>query len=186
MALALGAGGSAGFLVGLVMWRLPLLGRGWRPVLSSLYAVPLSTFYPALLLATGVGDIPVVLLGAAAALPAVAVATSIGLAEVPSVFFKLARVYRCSWRQALWKLLLPAALPDLIAGVRLAMIYSLIYVVALEFINADNGLGFLLRFNYEFFRPKDMYAYVLLVVCLALFQHTVLDYVVGRLRQRFE
>jgi len=185
LAVALSVGEAAGFLVGLAMWRLPLIGRGWRPILSSLYAMPLSAFYPALLLAAGVSDVPVVILGAIAAFVPVAIATSIGLAEVRLALRKVAAVFQCSWWQTLLKVFLPAALPDIVAGTRLAITYSFIYVIALEFINASDGLGFQIRFTYEFFRPREMYAYIVLVVTIALMQHSLLDFVQKRLSRHF-
>jgi NitT/TauT family transport system permease protein len=64
---------------------------------------------------------------------------------------------------------LPAAAPMIIAGATLAAIYALIGVVAMEFMVAQQGLGYRIRYRYESFDNDGMYFYIVSILILSLF-----------------
>jgi NitT/TauT family transport system permease protein len=67
----------------------------------------------------------------------------------------------------MFRIAIPAAAPIVLSGVRLALIYSLIGSVSMEFLLAPNGLGFQIRYQYELFKDDTMLAYVVVVFAIA-------------------
>jgi NitT/TauT family transport system permease protein len=90
-------------------------------------------------------------------------ATLASIDRIPRVYGKLARVTRLSpWQTAL-RIKLPAAMPHLITGIRLAVAYSVIGEIAGEFIISTAGLGRRLTLSYNGFDTATMYGLILLI-----------------------
>ena len=70
--------------------------------------------------------------------------------------------------------ILPAATPHLFTGLKLALAYSFIGVLAGEFILSSGGLGFAIAYAYDGFDNRTMYALMLFVVALAVFLNATL------------
>jgi NitT/TauT family transport system permease protein len=156
-----------GFGLGFLFWKIPYLGKVCEPYLVSFYAVPFIVFYPICVVLIGLNSVPIIVLATIMALIPMTLNTWIGLSGVRPVFWKLAASLECSPTDTIFKIAIPAAAPIIMAGVRLAMIYSLIGSVSMEFLLAPNGLGFQIRYQYELFRQDAMIGYVLVVFALA-------------------
>ena len=129
--LAVGLGTLAGALI----HRSSRLRDVADPLLASYYSVPTFIFYPLLVALLGLGKAPLVVLGVLSAAPAVMISTLSGLDGVPPVLMKLSRIHRLSVARTLWWIILPAALPRLFTGFKLALSYALIGVIAGEFVD---------------------------------------------------
>ena len=70
--------------------------------------------------------------------------------------------------------ILPAALPHLLAGIKLALAYSFIGVIAGEFILSGSGLGHAIAYAYDSFDNPTMYALMLFVIVLAVLLNAAL------------
>ncbi|MFI5266452.1 MAG: ABC transporter permease [Chloroflexota bacterium] len=157
-----------GSLAGWAFWKKPLLGRVFEPYLVAFYAVPLVVFYPISIVVIGINEWPIVLLaGIMTAIP-IALNTWRGLERVRSVYLLLGASLSLSRRQMATKLLLPAAAPLIFAGIKLGAVYALIGTIAMEFLTASAGLGFQIRYQYEYFDERRMYAYILVVLILSV------------------
>jgi NitT/TauT family transport system permease protein len=163
-----------GFALGLVIHALPRVRAALDPFLATYYAVPIFIFYPVMIAIFGLSVIPILLMGVATAIVAMIIATLNGLDRVPRVLTKVARVHRMGrWATAV-RLKLPAAAPHLFTGVKLAVSYGFIAVVASEFILAPTGLGRLISDAYADFDNPRMYALMLLLVVVATVVNTAL------------
>ncbi|WP_199434771.1 ABC transporter permease [Qaidamihabitans albus] len=160
--------GVSGVVIGYLLWRYTGLRRALDPYLTSYYALPVFAFYPVLVAIFGLNRTPVVLLAWAYASVAVITNAAIGFDSVHTVHLKTARVYQLSAWQTLRRVQLPAAAPHVFAGLKLAVTYSVIGVIASEFILATQGLGWLVSFNYNSFALAEMYASILLVMAVAV------------------
>ena len=100
-----------GIALGIVSWRIPLLGRVTEPYLITLYAMPTVVFYPVLLALMGLGTEPIITLAATAAFIPVALNTTIALRSVEPVLPKMGISMNCSRWQVYRKVLFPAAVP---------------------------------------------------------------------------
>ncbi len=158
--LAAGSGMALGWLLA----RQAGLRRLLDPLLASYYAVPIFVFYPLFVFLFGMGDFPIVLMGALFATIAMAVCTMHGLLRVPTGLLKVAAVHRLGRWARLRHLLLPAVALALLRGLKLTVAYSFIGVIAGEFILSAAGLGHRISYAYNNFDNRTMYAVMLLVV----------------------
>jgi NitT/TauT family transport system permease protein len=79
---------------------------------------------------------------------------------------------------------LPAALPRLFTGFKLALSYALIGVIAGEFILSGTGLGYAISFAYQSFDNRTMYGVMLFVLLVAITANAILYVWEGRLARR--
>jgi NitT/TauT family transport system permease protein len=175
----------AGFGLGAVLHALPRVRRVCEPLLSAYYAVPVFIFYPLLIVAFGVGRTALIVMGAAFGIVAMIVNTLTGLDRVPKVITRTAAVMRLNAIGRLLLLRLPAASPHLMTGVKLAVAYSVIGIVAGEFILATAGIGKRIAFGYQDFDNRMMYGMLLLLLLLVVVVNGVLSCWEKRLHQRF-
>ena len=158
-----------GIAIGFALWRLPRTAtRSIEPLLASLYAVPWIAFYPALLVVFGLGDTPVVLVAAILSTVPIALNTFIGLSGLKPSWRAVARVYRASLPQRIFRVLVPGAAPHIVSGLKLGFIYAYLGVIGTEYLRSTEGLGYLVNTSYYFFQTTAMYGYVGVVVTLAI------------------
>ena len=157
-----------GFAGGLLVHALPRLRRLVDPLLASYYAVPFFVFYPLLVAVFGLNRWPLIAIGFAFGSAAMVIATLNGLDRVPKVLRKVAQVHRLGRAAEIFLVILPAATPHLFTGLKLALAYSFIGVLAGEFILSGGGLGFSIAYAYDGFDNRTMYALMLFVVVLAI------------------
>lgn len=156
-----------GFVLGIIIHALPRLRQALDPFFATYYAVPIFIFYPVMIAIFGLSAIPIVLMGVATAIVAMIIATLNGLDRIPRVLTKVARLHHMGWVATALRLKLPAAAPYLFTGVKLAVSYGFIAVIASEFILAPAGLGRVISDAYNDFNNPRMYALMLLLIIVA-------------------
>ncbi len=184
IALAFALAVLLGTLLGAVVHAMPRLRRAVDPLLASYYSVPTFIFYPLLVALLGLGMAPLVVLGILSAAPAVVISTLAGLDNVSPVMRKVARMQRLGRAQTLRLIVLPAAMPGLFSGFKLALSYALIGVIAGEFILSGSGLGYAISFAYQSFDNRAMYGLMLFVLLVAVAANGLLYVWEGRLARR--
>jgi len=156
-----------GFALGVIIHALPRVRQSLDPFFATYYAVPIFIFYPVMIVIFGLSAIPIVLMGVATAIVAMIIATLNGLDRVPQVLTKVACVHRMGRIATALLLKLPAAAPHLFTGLKLAVSYAFIGVIASEFILAPSGLGRVISDAYSDFNNRRMYALMLLLIIVA-------------------
>ena len=162
LTLALGLG----FLAGVVVHALPRLRSILDPLFASYYAVPIFVFYPLFIVVFGMGSLPLIIMGFLSAVVAMVINTLNGLDRVSPVFGKTARVLQMSRFKTVCLVILPASAGHIFTGVRLAVAYAFIGVIAAEFILSGGGIGYEISFAYFAFDNNTMYALILLILIL--------------------
>jgi NitT/TauT family transport system permease protein len=143
-----GAGYLAAVIVGvpLGMWM------GWSksvaaiasPVIQLLRPISPIAWIPVAIVIFGVGALaPVFLVFLGALFPIVMTAQQ-GVGAVPPMYLRAARNFGLSPPAMLFRVLLPAALPQILSGLRIALGIAWLVVVAAEMIAVDSGLGYLI------------------------------------------
>jgi len=176
---------AGGFLIGALLHAVPRARRTIEPLLSAYYAVPIFVFYPLLVVAFGVGRASLVAMGALFGIVAMIVNTMLGLDRVPAVVLKTAAMMQLSPWRSLILLRLPASAPHLVTGVKLAVAYAVIAIVAGEFILATAGIGKRIAFGYNDFDNPMMYGMLLLLLALVMIVNGALSTWERRLHRRF-
>ncbi len=163
-----------GTVAGVALHGVPLVRRAVNPLLASYYSVPTFVFYPLLVALFGLGKLPLIAIGFIFAMPAVIIATLIGLDRVPPVLRRVARMHRLGAVTTATRVVLPAAAPYLFNGVKLALAYAFIGVIAGEFILSGSGLGYAIAYAYESFDNRTMYGLLLFVLLTATLSNGLL------------
>jgi NitT/TauT family transport system permease protein len=176
---------AGGFFIGALLHAVPRLRRTVEPLLSAYYEVPIFVFYPLLVVAFGVGRAALIAMGALFGVVAMVVNTLLGLDRVPRAILKTASVLRLGPLPSLVLVRLPAAAPHLVTGVKLAVAYSVIAIVAGEFILASAGMGKRIAFGYNDFDNPTMYGMLLLLLVLVMVVNGALSAWERRLHRRF-
>jgi NitT/TauT family transport system permease protein len=184
VAIAFTAAVLVGVTLGASLHRWPRARRALDPLLASYYAVPIFVFYPLLVAIFGLNNLPLIAIGFLAAVPAMLIATLLGLDRVPRVLRKAAQVHRLGRVATVTRVVLPAALPNLFGGIKLALAYSFIGVIAGEFILSSGGLGFGIAYAYESFENRAMYGRMLFVLLVAIITNGILYAWETRLNRR--
>jgi NitT/TauT family transport system permease protein len=168
LAAAIGLSVLGGFLIGLAVHAVPRLRRALDPIFTSYYAVPTFVLYPLLIVFFGIGPTSLIVLGALFGIVAMVVATMTAIDRIPRVLVKVARVSRLGWLRAALLVKLPAASPHLVTGLRLAVAYSVIGIIAGEFILSTEGIGRRVALAYNNFDNRTMYGLLVLILGFAI------------------
>jgi NitT/TauT family transport system permease protein len=175
-------------VVGVVLALLIHGYKGLRealdPVFSTYYAVPVLAFYPLFIILFGLGDLPQILTGCMFALISVVVTMLDGLDRVPRVLRKVARIERLGSVETALRVTVPFCIPYILTAAKLALTYSIIGIVASEFLMAKAGMGFEISFAYVNFDNKVMYPLILFILLLALGLNSLLFFYERRLLSR--
>lgn len=155
-----------GFLIGLLLYRVPRLRRATEPIIASYYALPFFVLYPLAIVIVGMNDISIIIMGFAYALVAMITNTLSGLDRIPPVLSKTGRTFRMGRLQTAVLIQLPAAAPYLFTGVKLVLGYGMAGVIGSEFILSTSGIGYSIAFAYEGFESERMYGLLLFVILL--------------------
>jgi NitT/TauT family transport system permease protein len=176
---------AVGFFLGAALHAFPRLRRPLVPLLSAYYAIPTFVFYPLLIVAFGVGRTALIVMGAMFGVVAMIVNTTLGLDHVPPVVAKTGAIMKLDGLRQLLLMRLPSAAPHLVTGVKLAVAYSVIGIVAGEFILATSGIGKRIAFSYDNFDNKTMYGMLLLLLIGVMIVNGALSAWEKRLHRRF-
>ncbi|TWT03849.1 ABC transporter permease [Reyranella sp. CPCC 100927] len=184
VAIAASLAVAGGFVLGFLIHLSPRLRAALDPLLAAYYAIPHVAFYPLLIVVFGLGIGPLIVLATAFGIVAMIIATLTGLDRVPRVLMRTARVHRLSPLQEMVLVRLPAAMPHLLSGVKLALSYAFIGVIAGEFILSTAGVGHAIAYAYDNFDNRRMYGLIVFVIGFMVVVNTMVLLWERRLAQR--
>jgi NitT/TauT family transport system permease protein len=152
-----------GVLLGLLLATNSRMRDYAGPWVSFLYAVPLVAIAPLFIVAFGIGIMSKVVVIFLVAVFIILVNTEVGVLSTDPHLLEAARSFGASRIQIFKKVLLPAALPFIIAGLRLGMARGLVGVVVAELFGAKAGLGFLILASAQVFDTASLFVGVLVL-----------------------
>jgi NitT/TauT family transport system permease protein len=134
-------GTLCGLAVGLAMGLFSLARGVGLPVVSALFPIPKIALLPLFILRFGIGEPSKVAVVALAVFFPTAIATLSGVGGVPRSLIRMAQSFGVPFNAIVRKVVLPGALPAILAGFRISVSIALILVVAAEMIGAQEGIG---------------------------------------------
>lgn len=170
----------AGVVLGLLVGGFRRLAAIVDPVLQLFRQTSAFALFPVFILFLGIGELSKVAITFWASFWPVLLSTVGGVKQVDRLLVNSALSMGASRRFVFFKVVLPASLPSIFTGVRLAGAYSITALVAAEMIGAHSGLGFLTLNSQETFQIPTMYAGILLLATLGL----LLNYLLALLERR--
>jgi putative hydroxymethylpyrimidine transport system permease protein len=135
---------AVGFLLSVAIHFSPTLRRAVYPLLVASQAVPVVILAPVLVLWLGFGLLPKLVVIALVSFFPIVVTTTAGLAAVDPDLLKLMETFDASRLRTFWHVELPAALPGLFTGAKIAAAVSVIGAVFAEWNGANSGLGYVI------------------------------------------
>lgn len=142
--LGFALGAAAGTALGLALATSRRLEAVGNPLIAATYPIPKIALLPLMILWLGIGEAPKVAMIALGVFFPVVINTYAGVRDTEPLMVKAATSLGAAPRQVIAKVLLPSALPMILAGYRLGAGIALLLVVSAEMINATAGIGFLI------------------------------------------
>jgi NitT/TauT family transport system permease protein len=130
-----------GILLGIVMAQWRTFEYVLDPFINALYAIPRIALVPLIILWAGLEFAGKVTILVSVAIFPITVNTYAGIRDVRGSMLEIGRAYGATEWQIFWKIVLPAAVPFIMAGVRLAVGLAIIGIIVAEFFTAISGLG---------------------------------------------
>ncbi|WP_306213397.1 ABC transporter permease [Actinoplanes sp. RD1] len=133
-----------GVLLGVAIAAWGPFERMFAPLLVAFNAVPKVALAPLMLIWFGYGKTPVLAMAFMVCFFPIVLSTATGLTSTPADLAELARAMTASWAQTFWRVRLPAALPQIFVGLKVAMPLAVIGVVVGEMQYGESGLGMII------------------------------------------
>ena len=173
-----------GLAFGVWMGIHRLSGAVGAPILISLYTLPKVTLYPVVLLIFGLSLSGRVTFGAMHGVLPVALLTMSAIRNIPPVYLKSARTLHLSGWQTIVTMLFPAALPEIVAGLRIGFTLTLLGVLLAEMFAAKQGLGSLIINAMQLMQAEEMLTVAVVLFAFAALANALLLWIEHRLDHR--
>jgi ABC-type nitrate/sulfonate/bicarbonate transport system permease component len=167
LALAFAISGSCGIIAGYLISRSHYRIAVFEPLLAGIYSIPIILFLPLYVLFFGLGPASKIALGATISFFPIALATIAGFGYVDKVLVAAARSMGASDYQLFRHVLVPAALPIMLTGMRIGFTVALLSIIGGETIASLAGLGHRIVHLAEAMETARMFAYIVFVVAIA-------------------
>lgn len=163
-------GAIPGILLGMVMGMNKTVRTMLDPTMSAIYVLPKIAIFPIMMLifANPFGEGPKIAVVAISAFFLVAINTMAGVRDIDPVYIQAAQNFGANRMQMFRHVILPGAMPVIFAGLRLALGTALIVIVAIEFVRAKKGVGFITFYYWEVLVTEKMYAGLFVVMMLGV------------------
>ncbi len=142
--IGFGVGAAVGTALGLLLGVSRVVWAVANPIIAATYPIPKIALLPLMILWLGIGETPKVVMIALGVFFPVVINTYAGVRGTDPFMVKAARSLGAGRWQVVRKIVLPSALPTILAGYRLGTGIALLLVVSAEMINATSGIGFLI------------------------------------------
>ncbi|CAO3419213.1 ABC transporter permease [Azospirillum endophyticum] len=174
-------GTAGGMLVGFAMGIFSTARAVGVPLVSAFFPIPKIALLPLFILWFGIGEpSKFATIGFGVFFPTV-IATYSAIDQVPRNLIRMAQSFGLPWRSILRSIVLPGALPGILAGFRITASIALILVVAAEMIGAEYGIGAFVLMAGNLMQTDTLLAGVLVLSLLGLAIGTVLSQLERRL-----
>jgi len=164
-----------GILLGVGMGLSHFLRMVFYPLIMVTYPIPKIAILPLIMLIFGIGDLSKIVVVVIGSFFLVLINTLHGVDSLAQIYHDVAKVYKISRKNFVLKIVIPGSLPSIFTGLKLAIGYSLVIVVAAEFSGADKGIGYLIWQSWETFSIKSMYAGIFVIGVLGFIFSYSLD-----------
>ena len=129
-------------VLGLILGRVPKLFQYINPAVQLLRPISPTAWMPFIVLLFGIGDVPAIVIIFIAAFFPVLLSTVSAVGNIDPVYLKVSKNFGIRQPALTWKVIFPAAFPQIANGIHLALGTAWIFLVAGEMVGAQSGLGY--------------------------------------------
>jgi ABC-type nitrate/sulfonate/bicarbonate transport system permease component len=134
-------GTAVGVSVGLAVGLFSLARAAGLPIVSALFPIPKIALLPLLILWLGIGETSKIATIALGVFFPTVIAVYSGVDQVPNNLIRMTQSFELPFLAIVRKVVLPGALPNIVAGFRISTAIALLLVVSAEMIGAEAGIG---------------------------------------------
>ncbi len=172
-----------GVAAGLVIGSVRLLRDVVNPFVIAAYGIPKILVLPWIVLVLGYGTAPAIFYGTIHGLFPIMVLVMGAVRDVDRTLVTVARAYGATTWQLYWKVLLPAIVPSVLAGMRLGLVFCLLGVLVVEMFAGVRGMGYVLSALANGFQAPELFAVTALVSASSIAIVLALDHLNEKLSQ---
>jgi ABC-type nitrate/sulfonate/bicarbonate transport system permease component len=158
----------AGIPIGIILGRLTWLRQMADPVVSILNSVPYVLFLPLIIFWFGLGETSRVLVVVWAGILPLIINTTAGVRNINVDYLRVGRVFCASRLRFFASILVPATMPFILTGIRLAVARALVGAIVVEFFLSSNGLGYFVQTQTSNFQMSAAMAGIVVMAVAAL------------------
>lgn len=175
-----------GFTIGIAMAGSDAVRRGISPIVTGLQALPSVCWLPLGLLWFGLSDAAILFVIVLGSALGVAISVDAGCRNVPPLYIRAARTMGANGFTLYRRVILPAAFPEILTGMRLAWAFAWRSLMGAELLFVAGGLGHLLETGRELGDLPQVVAVMVVIVILGIASERVLfDRIEAKLRIRW-
>ena len=156
VALGFGVGAALGVALGLAAGHLSPVRNVVEPIVELLRPIPPLAMLPMFIVWVGIGEVSKVGFITYATFFPIFLTTVTGVRQIDPVLLRAAQSLGARGVGLFTRVILPAALPDILTGLRLGVALAFFVIVISEFIGAEHGLGYLINDGRNFFLVPQM------------------------------
>lgn len=161
-------------LLGLILGRLPKVFQYINPAVQLLRPISPMAWMPFIVLWFGIGDIPAIVIIFIAAFFPVLLSTVSAVGGIDPIYLKVSENFGIRQPQIMWKVIFPAAFPQIANGIHLALGTAWVFLVAGEMVGAQSGLGYLVIDARNNLRADILFADIIVIGLIGLLLDTLL------------
>jgi NitT/TauT family transport system permease protein len=168
--IAIGYGISLvlGISLGVLLGRIQLVQKTLGSLILGLQALPSICWLPLAMLWFGLSDKAIIFVVIMGAVLAISLATADGIRNTPPLFLHAAKTMGAAGFQLYFRVILPAALPSIVSGMKLGWSFAWRSLMAGELLYNGLGIGFLLTMGRELNDMSQVIAVMLMIVLIGL------------------
>lgn len=155
-------------MLGLILGRLPKVFQYINPAVQLLRPISPMAWMPFIVLWFGIGDIPAIVIIFIAAFFPVLLSTVSAVNGIDTIYMKVSKNFGIKQPQLMWKVIFPAAFPQIANSIHLALGTAWVFLVAGEMTGAQSGLGYLVIDARNNLRADILFADIIVIGIIGL------------------
>lgn len=134
-----------GLTMGLFAWPRAIL----NPLILAIYPLPRIALFPLILIMVGINERSNIIMVAMGPFFTMLISTMAGVMNVDPIYLKVARSFKVNTWDLYFKVVLPAAFPIVFSAIKVSLGLALLGVVSVEFLNGQEGLGYMIWHSWQ-------------------------------------
>jgi ABC-type nitrate/sulfonate/bicarbonate transport system permease component len=164
-----------GLFLGLTMGLFRVPRAIINPLISATYALPRIALFPLVLLIVGLNETSNIVMIALGPLFTMTISAMAAVLNVDPIYLRVAKSFKVSTADMYMRVVLPAAMPIILSGLKLSLGLGLLGVVSVEFLLANQGLGYMIWHSWQILSLGESMAGLLIAGTLGYLMFVALD-----------